>query len=207
MFPNSKYIKLTILLIVCIFFVLSKTLISEGANDKKLFDIYNSSDIKIYGQGNVSTSHKTELIDMLEALPPKVLNVIKSNDYKIIITSYSISYEFIKDDSLKVMDGYFSSKNKTLYLSTTGNSIQNYLYFGIGELIDSYYQWPSAEGQFNDIYEKEKVKSSEYYDNIKIDNSMNYFASIFKLYLLKDGNLEFIAPYSFEYINRIISFL
>lgn len=111
---------------------------------------------------------------------------------------YSISYDII---------GLTVVSENTIYIENEQKSIRKALVHEIGHYIDYKNGYISSKKDFQYIYKLESGRLLDSKDNYKVAsyNSKEYFAEVFRAYILNKTSLKARAPLSYSYMNNLIN--
>lgn len=105
--------------------------------------------------------------------------------------------------------GLCDSFNKTIYVSGTAKLMDETLLHEFGHFLDHKEKYISKSDKFKEIYEKEKYYARMIYgkkDNYKyvVSVSSEYFADMFKMYLIQPDRLKYNVPKTYCFIDEIV---
>lgn len=143
-----------------------------------------------------------KVVDSMEFLPDKVLDLYESSNCKIIIIDD-------KKTNLDYDGRYFPFFND-IYVKKNSSLLDATVYHEIGHMYDfKYYTFKnlSETDEFMDIYESEKMNFKTSHSEIEYFRASNkeYFAQAFAEYVKHPRRLKRYCPRTYDYINKYVN--
>ena len=172
------------------------------------YDIVNKStndnipESLIHGIIRSPEKAQIKVVDSMEFLPDKVLDLYESSDCKIII----------KDDKKSNMgyDGRFYPFLNNIYVKKNSALLDLTLYHEIGHMYDfRYYTFKclSESDEFMDIFESERMNFKTFHSDLDYLRASpeEYFAQAFADFVKHPRRVKRYCPRTYDYINKYVN--
>ena len=172
------------------------------------YDIVNKStndnipESLIHGIIRSPEKAQIKVVDSMEFLPDKVLDLYESSNCKIIII----------DDKKSNMgyDGRYYPFLNNIYVKKNSALLDLTLYHEIGHMYDfKYYTFKclSESDEFMDIFESERMNFKTFHSDLDYFRASpeEYFAQAFAEYVKHPRRLKRYCPRTYDYINKYVN--
>lgn len=180
----------------------------EYAQLSETYDIVNKStndnipESFIHGIIRSPEKAQIKVVDSMEFLPDKVLDLYESSNCKIIII----------DDKKNNMgyDGRYYPFLNNIYVKKNSALLDLTLYHEIGHMYDfKYYTFKclSESDEFIDIFESERMNFKTFHSDLDYFRASyeEYFAQAFAEYVKHPRRLKRYCPRTYDYINKYVN--
>jgi hypothetical protein len=180
----------------------------EYAQLSETYDIVNKStndnipESFIHGIIRSPEKAQIKVVDSMEFLPDKVLDLYESSNCKIIII----------DDKKNNMDydGRYYPFLNNIYVKKNSALLDLTLYHEIGHMYDfKYYTFKclSESDEFMDIFESERMNFKTFHSDLDYFRASHeeYFAQAFAEFVKHPRRLKRYCPRTYDYINKYVN--